>query len=123
LRHRMKRGGRSDWPSCSKSNSPIANTSNPGATQEISTSSAPPDVQMQTAARLWGHCCICSKELSDPHSLERGIGPDCFRRRVDYITNLAVDGRRLEEITYLSGMPAAFVTELLRESVAQGGSR
>jgi hypothetical protein len=52
-----------------------------------------------------------------------GIGPDCFRRRVDYITNLAVDGRRLEEITYLSGMPAAFVTELLRESVAQGGSR
>jgi hypothetical protein len=37
-----------------------------------------PDAQMQAAGRLWGHCCRCGKALTDPLSLERGIGPDCY---------------------------------------------
>jgi hypothetical protein len=36
------------------------------------------DVQMAAAGRLCGQCCICWKTLTDPISLERGIGPECF---------------------------------------------
>src|SRR5262249_22820971 len=75
-----------------------------------------PDAQMQLAARLWGHCCICGKELTDPISLERGIGPDCFQHRVDFIKKSAQGGRSLEYIVMLSGMPLGFVTEILNEA-------
>jgi uncharacterized protein DUF6011 len=34
--------------------------------------------QMVAGARVSGHCCICGKELTDPTSIERGIGPDCY---------------------------------------------
>jgi hypothetical protein len=34
--------------------------------------------QMVAGACVSGHCCICGKELSDPTSVERGIGPDCY---------------------------------------------
>jgi hypothetical protein len=44
-----------------------------------------PDVQMQLAGRLCGHCCICFKALTDSVSLERGIGPDCFSHIIDGI--------------------------------------
>jgi hypothetical protein len=74
-----------------------------------------PDAQMQLAARLCGHCCICFKELTDPISLERGIGPDCLQRRVEFIKRSAQGGRSLEYIVMWSGMPLDFVTSVLSE--------
>ena len=41
-----------------------------------------PGVQMALASRLWGHCFNCGKELTDPISLERGIGPDCLHGKI-----------------------------------------
>lgn len=76
-----------------------------------------PDAQMQLAARLWGYCCICSKELTDPISLERGIGPDCYAKRIKFIHARAADGWPLERIVMLSGMPMDFVTSVLSEEV------
>jgi hypothetical protein len=75
-----------------------------------------PDAQMQLAGRLWGHCCICGKELSDPVSLERGIGPECIKHKIEFIHQLAADGCKLEAITLMTGMPADFVTEVLKEA-------
>jgi hypothetical protein len=75
-----------------------------------------PDAQMQIAARLWGHCCICGKELTDPRSLERGIGPDCFAAKIKFIQRLAIEGRKLEHISVLSGMPLEFVTAIVNEN-------
>jgi hypothetical protein len=75
-----------------------------------------PDAQMQLASRLWGHCCICGKELSDPISLERGIGPECLRHKIERIKALAHEGRGREHITLLTGMPSDFVTEILNEA-------
>jgi Family of unknown function (DUF6011) len=74
-----------------------------------------PDVQMQLAARLCGHCCICFKELTDPISLERGIGPDCHAKRIKFIHARAADGWPLERIVMLSGMPVDFITAVLSE--------
>ena len=37
------------------------------------------DVQMRTAARLCGHCCECFRTLTDPKSVEIGIGPECVQ--------------------------------------------
>jgi hypothetical protein len=65
------------------------------------------DVQMRFAARLCGHCCECFRTLTDPKSLEIGIGPECvqhvcwkspeggFVRMIDAIADgriAAVDG-------------------------------
>ena len=36
-----------------------------------------PEKQMQAAGKFYGHCCICGKALTDPLSLEYGIGPEC----------------------------------------------
>ena len=44
-----------------------------------------PGLQMQAASRLWGRCFNCGKELTDPISLERGIGPDCLVGKIAYI--------------------------------------
>lgn len=74
-----------------------------------------PDAQMRTAARLWGCCAICSLPLSDPRSLERGIGPVCHAKRVECIRGLAAQGRPVEAIALISGMSSEFVTELLAE--------
>jgi uncharacterized protein DUF6011 len=74
-----------------------------------------PDAQMMTAARLWGHCCICGKALTDPVSLERGIGPDCFADRVDYIRRSASAGRSPEKIAAVAGMSLEFVSAILEE--------
>jgi len=76
-----------------------------------------PDAQMQLAARLCGHCCICFKELTDPISLEHGIGPDCHAKRIKFIHARAADGWPLERIVMLSGMPVDFVTSVLSEEV------
>lgn len=32
-------------------------------------------------ARAFGRCYVCNRELSDPHSLATGIGPDCAGTR------------------------------------------
>jgi hypothetical protein len=31
---------------------------------------------------IWheGRCCVCGKTLTTPESIQRGIGPECFRR-------------------------------------------
>jgi hypothetical protein len=36
-----------------------------------------PDETMQRGARLAGICCNCGRTLTDPTSLELGIGPEC----------------------------------------------
>jgi hypothetical protein len=75
-----------------------------------------PDAEMQTAARLWGRCCVCGKALTDPLSLERGIGPECHAARVDYIRRAASEGRSPEAIAAVAGMPIEFVSALLDET-------
>ena len=37
------------------------------------------DVQMRFAARLCGHCCECFRALTNPKSVEIGIGPECVQ--------------------------------------------
>jgi hypothetical protein len=37
-----------------------------------------PFAQMIAGARVTGNCAICGRGLTDPISLERGIGPECF---------------------------------------------
>lgn len=36
-----------------------------------------PEAQMKLGGILTGNCCICGKVLTDPHSIEYGIGPEC----------------------------------------------
>lgn len=36
-----------------------------------------PGEQMRAAGKYCGHCCVCGKCLTDPHSIELGIGPEC----------------------------------------------
>jgi len=67
---------------------------------------------------LCGHCCNCWRALTDPISLERGIGPECLKHKVDAIRTLAAEGRQLEIIMVLTGMPADFVTAVLNEVTA-----
>ena len=74
-----------------------------------------PDAQMQIAARLWGGCCRCGKALTDPVSLERGIGPDCYAAKINFIRWLASEGWKLESIVTVVGMPLEFVSRILRE--------
>jgi hypothetical protein len=38
------------------------------------------DVQMRAAGRLCGHCAQCFRALTDPKSVEIGIGPECVQR-------------------------------------------
>jgi hypothetical protein len=37
------------------------------------------DAQSHIAGRLWGHCSECYRKLTDPKSLEIGIGPECVQ--------------------------------------------
>jgi hypothetical protein len=78
-----------------------------------------PDAQMRMAGRLWGHCSICAKELTDPVSLERGIGPECLGKRVDAVKQLTSAGHKPETIAVVIGMPVAFVTEVLGDAARQ----
>ena len=50
-----------------------------------------PGVQMVLAGRLWGHCCNCGRALTDPISLERGIGPECHAGKVDFIKRMRAE--------------------------------
>jgi hypothetical protein len=80
-----------------------------------------PDVQMELAGRLTGHCCVCMKELSDPVSLERGIGPDCYAHRIDLIHHIADDFSQhgqvvdAERVAQRAWLPMGFVTEVLKD--------
>jgi Family of unknown function (DUF6011) len=72
-----------------------------------------PDAQMQTASRLWGHCCRCGKALSDPRSLEIGIGPDCYHDILSAIRGMA--RQPVNVIAWLVGMSVEFVNTVLSE--------
>ena len=75
-----------------------------------------PDAQMQLAARLCGHCCICFKELTDPLSLERGIGPDCYDKLIKFIR--AYSTQSVDWLVMMTGMPREFVTEIVEQNAA-----
>ena len=70
---------------------------------------------MQRAGRLCGNCCICWRDLTDPISLERGIGPECLGRIVEVIRWHHAHGRPVEIIAMIVGMPRAFVSEVIAE--------
>jgi Family of unknown function (DUF6011)/Large polyvalent protein associated domain 29 len=80
-----------------------------------------PDVQMQLAGRLSGNCYVCFKLLTDPISLERGIGPDCWQHRINHIRLVADDLResgKPVEAWVIAGrtfLPTAFIAEVLKE--------
>jgi hypothetical protein len=84
-----------------------------------------PDAQMQLAGRLCGHCCVCFKELTDPISLERGIGPDCYQNEInsahDAIAYLREQHCDItpESVARLTRQPLAFVTAVLQQRAAQ----
>jgi Family of unknown function (DUF6011) len=74
-----------------------------------------PGLQMALAARLWGSCFNCGRELTDPISLERGIGPECIVRK---IANVWLDhdlGCDNPSIAFATGMPEDFVAATLAE--------
>ena len=75
-----------------------------------------PGAQIQTAARLWGHCAICGRGLTDPLSLERGVGPECIERVTDAIRFLAREGSSRENISLITGMLMDFIEEVLKEA-------
>jgi Family of unknown function (DUF6011) len=93
-----------------------------------------PGAQMQAAGRLSGHCFNCFRELTDPISLERGIGPDCLEGKVHFIKSAAVSGIHQEGyyivfgpspdgaptdlslIARIAAMPLEFVVEVLAEA-------
>jgi hypothetical protein len=74
-----------------------------------------PNLQMQLAGRLIGRCCICGYELTDPISLERGIGPECIRHRIAAIWDYADHECSKEEIALSTGMSIDFVSKVLNE--------
>jgi Family of unknown function (DUF6011) len=80
-----------------------------------------PGAQMQMAGRLCGQCFNCFRELTDPISLERGIGPDCLADKVAYIKSAAQEmreqGRPVDVpfIAFWSEMPDGFVTTIVNE--------
>jgi uncharacterized protein DUF6011 len=72
-----------------------------------------PGVQMQLAGRLCGQCFHCFRALTDPISLERGIGPDCLENKVAWIKARGSEGDDVRAIAFWSGMPVDFVTAIL----------
>jgi Family of unknown function (DUF6011) len=81
-----------------------------------------PGAQMQAAGRLWGHCCICGKPLTDLVWLERGVGPACFAGLIGGIRSIA---RRMQSqdhpadvalISMRAGMREDFVAAILSEA-------
>jgi hypothetical protein len=81
-----------------------------------------PGAQMQAAGRLWGHCCICGKTLTDLVWLERGLVPACFAGLTGGIRSIA---RRMQSqghpadvalISMWAGMREDFVAAILSEA-------
>jgi hypothetical protein len=48
------------------------------ACQRISAFAGDPYPQMIAGAHVTGNCAICGRQLTDPTSVERGIGPECY---------------------------------------------
>jgi Family of unknown function (DUF6011) len=48
------------------------------ARQRVSAFAGNPYPQMIAGARVTGNCAICGRQLTDPTSVERGIGPECY---------------------------------------------
>jgi Family of unknown function (DUF6011) len=46
--------------------------------QRVAEFAGDPFAQMIAGAHVTGNCCICGRSLTDPLSLERGIGPECY---------------------------------------------
>ena len=84
-----------------------------------------PDTQMQMAGRLCGHCCVCYKALTDPISLERGIGPECLQHEVwavRYFANeLQNAGEKVDalRVAARSHLPVEFVAAVLNTNVPE----
>ena len=73
-----------------------------------------PDAQMQLAARLCGHCCFCFRELTDPISLERGVGPDCYHNLIEFIR--VGSTKPVDWLVMMTGMPPNFVTAIVAQN-------
>ena len=74
-----------------------------------------PGAQMRLAARLSGQCFNCGRALTDPLSLERGIGPECIVHKVRFIRDSADRGKSVATIAFWSGMPEDYVIAVLAE--------
>jgi len=48
------------------------------ACQRVSAFAGNPYPQMIAGAHVTGNCAICGRQLTDPTSVERGIGPECY---------------------------------------------
>ena len=72
-----------------------------------------PGAQMALASRLWGHCFNCGKELTDPISLEIGIGPDCLQGKIRLAWVNHDPKVDVASIAFGIGMPEDFVTATL----------
>ena len=72
-----------------------------------------PGVQMSMASRLWGHCFNCGKALTDPVSLERGIGPECLHGKVAHVWINHDLGVVVAALAFTTGMPKDFTTATL----------
>jgi hypothetical protein len=86
------------------------------------------DLQMQLAGRRTGVCYICGKDLTDPISLERGIGPDCVSNKINFIRDWAQRARDagrfppVDLIRLYSGMPRDFVIAVI-DQMKEGAPR
>jgi len=50
---------------------------NDAAAQTVASAIADPLAAAVATGKLTGRCCCCGRELTDPVSVERGIGPIC----------------------------------------------
>lgn len=82
-----------------------------------------PDTEMQMAGRLWGHCCVCGKALTDPISRERGIGPECLENEiwsVRYWANKLGENADVLRVAERTELPIEFVAAVLNLNVPEG---
>jgi hypothetical protein len=77
-----------------------------------------PGVQMALAGRLSGMCFNCGRALTDPLSLERGIGPECLDNKVHWIRRMGAE-MDVPTLAFLSGMPKEFVVEVIAVGASQ----
>ena len=63
-----------------------------------------------------GQCCICWKVLTDPISLERGIGPDCYGAIADSIRWHAAEGHTPERIRAAVRVSVELINAVLSEA-------
>ena len=66
------------------------------------------------AARLSGHCFNCGRELTDPVSLERGIGPECIVRKIANVWTNHDLGCDDKTNAFSTGMSEDFVVATLK---------